>query len=1081
MEEKLLMEKGLETGLNLDSKRRSMIFEEWLSEVRKVFDIIQFSGEINQEKLFNFLQALMNAFGGRDSYRHYQIIDELVPYLRKNNFSEQNIYLIFSQLRNIILKYVYQQQAAGAEQNFSEIEEILSKFDDLETFIQRNLTLYSQLEMEESGVDFTSLFNDFPGAIFQIDGPRLEGVPRLNRYLGRACGIDPAKFNSAEIWKKLIHNQDRKNLEKFFTNLYQQQKKTYSIQYRLRTKNGFETVIEEGIIEFNKGGLASRINGVILRTPAFGKLKERIAAEQSKYSKLQQISPFFLAICSEDGTVLECNQRFSAGTGGSSKQMVGTSLLQWMTIPLKPEISAFSGFKELFDMQPEVEILLKDAKGYPEVYRSRLAAFESGKRKNNYLFIAWQSNKLPEQLDNQIKLLFDFQQDLLFKTESDQLFDKILEFAMLLIPAADAGSLLHILPDGMHFVAAKGFELDRLKNVVLCRSKDAKFLEQGEHFKRLKAGSVIRGASIFLNEARQMLDKKEFELLTEYGRLDSIISNLGGLVHVDDSPQYVINLDNFDPTRQFSESDKFLLDIYMQQLGIVFKSKLLREKQKSTEPALQISFEESPIPAAIIQDGLLKLVNDKFSQFTGYSPEETAQLILRKIVHPAEHDMVEKVLAADLIEDSSPSEIEFRLIGKSKTELNCTGYISRIQVDGKAAVLLQMVKTDKVKPVEPDLLQRQKMETVGTLTTGFAHDFNNILGAISPSAQLIMADPSHPQTQKRAEIIYNMARRAGQLTKQLMAFARPEKSQAIPFNLNEVIKDSMPLIEKSKGIKVNLELDLSLKLLPVEGDPDQFAQVLLNLAVNAKDAMREGGRLQISTKNIEINESYLQMDPAFRPGWYVNLTVKDEGSGIPADLRERIFEPFFTTKDAGTGLGLSIVYGIIKNHHGVILLNSEEQKGTTFDLFFPAGKKKAKVEIPKEPELTIPGTGTILAVDDEKELREIIRSILAYLGYKPIIASGGEEALRIYRQRMREIDLVLLDFVMPGMDGNETYEELKKLNPKVKVLICSGYSEKEGVHSLMMNGIAGVLPKPFTLQSISQKLKTVLAPPAAQK
>ena len=339
-----------------------------------------------------------------------------------------------------------------------------------------------------------------------------------------------------------------------------------------------------------------------------------------------------------------------------------------------------------------------------------------------------------------------------------------------------------------------------------------------------------------------------------------------------------------------------------------------------------------------------------------------------------------------------------------------------------------------------------------------------------------MMDPNHPQTRKRAEIIYKMAQRAGKLTSQLLSFTRNEKTEVTTFNLNKLIQDSISLIEKSIDVKIKLHLDLEKNLKYIEGDPNQFIQIIMNLVVNANDAMPNGGELTIQTRNVHADASYKSWDNSFQEGEYVMFSVKDTGTGIPPEIRDKIFDPFFTTKKRGkgTGLGLSMVYGITKSHNGIILVKSEEGKGTEFQLFFPASTKRVPSVVMEEAAVPNQKGGTILAIDDERDLRVILESILKYLGYRVYLAENGKQGLDLYRKHYEEIDLVLLDYILPDIDGLEIFQQLKEINPEVKVLICSGYSEQEGLQELLRNGVKGVLPKPFTIETIAKKIQEII-------
>ncbi len=368
------------------------------------------------------------------------------------------------------------------------------------------------------------------------------------------------------------------------------------------------------------------------------------------------------------------------------------------------------------------------------------------------------------------------------------------------------------------------------------------------------------------------------------------------------------------------------------------------------------------------------------------------------------------------------------------------------------------------------LLQAQKMESIGRLAGGIAHDFNNILVGIMGFSEILQLKfPDKTTTEGEAvDIILKGAERAAGLTKQLLGFARKGKYNPIPLNINRVIMDAANLSEKIFKNNITIKYELEEKINSVSGDIHQFEQVLTNLIINARDAMPEGGELLFKTENISVGKKFKNKHPEFIPGQYVRTTIKDTGVGMPEDMLPNIFEPFFTTKseDKGTGLGLATVYGIVKNYRGYIYVSSEQDKGTTFTLYFPVTlnnieKGHVKSEI-------IRGDARILVVDDEEQVRALTSTMLESFGYKVILACDGFEAVAKYKKNKQEIDLVILDIVMPGFGGMETFENLKKINPDIRVLLTSGYSRDGETNKALKEGASGFIQKPFRMETLSK-------------
>ncbi|MEA1923467.1 MAG: PAS domain S-box protein [Pseudomonadota bacterium] len=388
--------------------------------------------------------------------------------------------------------------------------------------------------------------------------------------------------------------------------------------------------------------------------------------------------------------------------------------------------------------------------------------------------------------------------------------------------------------------------------------------------------------------------------------------------------------------------------------------------------------------------------------------------------------------------------------------------------------VITLVDTTLQKKLENQLQQAQKMEAVGELAGGIAHDFNNLLTAIQGHISIIQLKTDlEPFLEKKFSRIEKIIARGANLTKQLLGFARGGKYQIETLNLNQVINDSLELFARThKELTVNTNLAKDLKR--IDADHGQIDQVLLNLYVNAWQAMQgnqKGTKLTIETCNFEvIHQHHLGLTP----GNYVKASVSDNGCGIDNETIKRIFEPFFSTKQRGqgTGLGLSSVYGIIKNHDGTITVYSEVGIGTTFNIFLPAITKAAK-ETGKNRQKIVTGNATILLVDDEAIVREVNEEILSELGHRVLSAGNGRQALEIYQEKGGEIDLVILDMIMPEMSGAEVFTKLKELNPKVKVLLASGYSVEGQSAKIMAQGCSGFIQKPFTLELLSNKINEI--------
>jgi signal transduction histidine kinase/CheY-like chemotaxis protein len=382
--------------------------------------------------------------------------------------------------------------------------------------------------------------------------------------------------------------------------------------------------------------------------------------------------------------------------------------------------------------------------------------------------------------------------------------------------------------------------------------------------------------------------------------------------------------------------------------------------------------------------------------------------------------------------------------------------------------------------LEEQLRQSQKMESVGQLAAGVAHDFNNMLTIIQGHSSALLAKPSLPsELLEPVQAVFFAAERAAGLTRQLLMFSRKNIMQPQPLDLRETVGNTSKLLGRLLGETVALEFHSPAELPSVQGDPGMIEQVVMNLAVNARDAMPHGGTLTVEIEPMAIDAAYAERRPDARPGNFLRLRVTDTGTGMNAATLGRIFEPFFTTKEVGkgTGLGLATVYGIVKQHEGWIEVNSELGKGTTFDVFFPTSEQMA-VPGAKESAANAPVTGgdeTILIVEDEEILREMARDILKDCGYHLLEASTGREALELWRERASDIDLLLTDMVMPeGISGVDLAERLLADRPDLKIIFTSGYTSSEINAEMLARSQARFLQKPYSHTTLARTVRDCL-------
>jgi len=451
-----------------------------------------------------------------------------------------------------------------------------------------------------------------------------------------------------------------------------------------------------------------------------------------------------------------------------------------------------------------------------------------------------------------------------------------------------------------------------------------------------------------------------------------------------------------------------------------------------------------------------------------------------RAVHPDDAPRVEEAMRQALA-DGTPYSVEHRIVlpGGDERIVAEHGLVER-DADGRPARMLGTVlDVTPRRQLEDQLRQAQKMEAVGRLAGGVAHDFNNIITAIIGNAELLLQDIATGDARRLdVEEIKKSAERAAGLTRQLLAFSRKQLLQPTALDLNSVVQSMDKLLRRVIGEDIALAAVLAPDLWVVRADPGQLEQVIMNLAVNARDAMPRGGSLTVETQNALHDQAYAAAHTPSLPGEYVMLAVSDTGVGMDAEVKGHLFEPFFTTKprDKGTGLGLATVYGIVKQSDGFIWVYSEPGKGTTFKIYLPRyhGPKTAATRHPSPPAGGALGTETVLLVEDEAAVRSLARRVLERHGYRVIEAPNADDALARCREHASEIHLLLTDVVMPGLGGRELAIRVAELRPDVKILYMSGYTDDAVVRHGVLEAEMAYLAKPFTPEGLASKVREVL-------
>ena len=594
-------------------------------------------------------------------------------------------------------------------------------------------------------------------------------------------------------------------------------------------------------------------------------------------------------------------------------------------------------------------------------------------------------------------------------------------------------------------------------------------------------------AHVYRTGQAMLIPQRTFDLLAEEGKVELVgtpsPSWLGVPLRTPAATIGVLVVQHYEDENAYTERDQEFLGSVGGQIALAIERKRSEEKVRESEARLRVLVEQLPAVLWTVDRGL---------RFTSALGAGFARLKIKP-------DELVGMSLLDYFETTDQTFLPIAahrraVAGEPMTfhvEWKSGSYACHVEPlrdsDGQVsgAICMSLDITDR-KQLEEQLRQAQKMEAVGRLAGGIAHDFNNLLMVIQGYSDLLVERlPDGDPLRRNAEQIQMASQRASSLTRQLLAFSRKQMLAPKILNVQSVVAEMEKILRRLIGEDVQLETSSAPDLGLIKADRSQIEQVILNLAVNARDAMPQGGRLTIETANVELDASYSHPPAVLSPGRYVMLAVTDNGCGMDAETQAHVFEPFFTTKEKGkgTGLGLATVYGVVKQSGGYVWVYSEPGRGTSFKIYLPrieetavpAGRDgKSEMQIPER------GSETILLVEDEKGVRELAREYLASSGYTVIEAEDGHTALELAAMHVGPIHLLLTDVVMPGISGRELAERVSQIRPGIKIIYMSGYTDQAVVHHGILRNDAVLLQKPFTLMTLAGKLREMLAVPAVQ-
>jgi two-component system cell cycle sensor histidine kinase/response regulator CckA len=528
------------------------------------------------------------------------------------------------------------------------------------------------------------------------------------------------------------------------------------------------------------------------------------------------------------------------------------------------------------------------------------------------------------------------------------------------------------------------------------------------------------------------------------------------------------------------EMKKLIHELRVHQIELKMQNEELRRIQEELEEArdrYSHLYDFAPVGYLTVNEkGIVEGANLTFATLMGMERSAVVGKPFSRFIYREDQD-VYYLNFKRLLESGDLQSLKLRLVkndgGEFFASLECM--ITRESNNASKRIRIVVSDITEQKELEWRIQQAQKMEAIAKLAGGIAHQFNNALFVITANTDLLeMQVPKDEKTSEYFASIKESAGRMTQLTRRLLAYARGGKYEVMDYSLSAFVRNTLPLLQHTLNPSIYMETHLSDDILKTKGDLTQLAMVLSILLANAAEAFESEGHIKISCRNELITKEDTKAFPGLLPGPYVSLAVEDNGRGMDEETRKRVFEPFFTTKFQGRGLGLAAAYGIVKNHGGWISVDSRMNYGTRVCIYLPAVIEVEEKKVQRLHGEPVKGTGTILLIEDELAVIEVLRKLLEHLGYKVIEAKTGKEAIRLVRVYDGDINLAILDVFLPDMNGNKVYALLKEYNPDLKVIVCSGYSIEGPAQEILDAGAHGFIQKPFTIEELSEKLNELL-------
>lgn len=790
--------------------------------------------------------------------------------------------------------------------------------------------------------------------------------------------------------------------------------------------------------------------------------EQSIGVSSEQLSALLDSAHEMLALLTPDGTVLSSNAASIRALGHGPEELIGRSLMEFLhPEDVKTAKSQFANLDAGPNGAPKERYRLRSKTGEWRWFEITLSNRGNGGSLDGYAASLLDVTELL-RMEAERRVIADVVHALNQTANLDQLLDRIHQALKKVLSAENC------------FVALHNRQTDTFSFPFFADQFDTAPPPQ-------KVGRSCT-AYVFRTGRAMLIPQTEFDRLAAEGEVELVGSPcpawLGVPLKTPTATIGVLVVQQYENEKTYDQRDLEFLDSVGGHIALAIERRRSEEALRESESMFRHLFSHNPLPTWVVDDESLRFiqVNEAAIWQYGYGVHEFSKMNMLDIQPESQRDAFARSLQESREKERYQGVWKHRNKEGRVFEVEVTSH--QLDYGGRPAKLVVSQDIGDRHHLEQQLRQAQKMEAVGRLAGGIAHDFNNLLMVIKGHAELLLNTlPPGDRVSKKISQIDRAADRAATLTKQLLAFSRKQVIQPRLMNLNLVVEELGKLLPRLIGEDIELQIRCSHDLGTIRADASQIEQIIMNLVVNSRDAMPNGGRLVIETCNADLDRGYNSTHAIVHPGLYVLLAVSDTGIGMTAETQAHIFEPFFTTKEPGkgTGLGLATVYGVVKQSGGFIWVYSEVGKGTSFKIYLPRVDQPADKLNLHAPFSDAPrGTETILLAEDEQDVRDVAREFLESGGYTVIQAQNGDEALRLAASHSGRIDLLVTDMVMPGMPGQELAGRLQRQNPRLRVIYMSGYSERAAVETMQSAPSLRLLSKPFSRGSMLRTVREAL-------